>query len=317
MYYRTHAFCKILILIIIVLGIVIPANGNMQEDVTNSIADGIDLALIRLTNGFVNSAVANEYGVGEGYNNSNIALDAIFSIATYTPNPFEMPVLAEMRADMKSFFFDIWWILILIAMITFGFLFIFSIDSFSSIYDATGFDAGKQLKLLLLIIIGGLLIVMFEMAFVWITLLICDEFSKAVMMGSLNAIAISPDNVVLYVIMGFAYGALWLCFEYRALVIMFFSVISFVFGAMLLYPPTSNWSWKAHLYFIQIVFFQFAIVLWYCFCIILISSSPGPKGSIYIIMVLVSIYMSYKFIFKLDFIRMAGQVTRIVLIKKL
>lgn len=172
-------------------------------------------------------------------------------------------------------------------------------------------------KRISLVLVGGVFVLILENAFVWCALVLCSDLSRSFMVSSFNAIAFTPSNIVLYSIMSFAYGCLFLCFEYRSAIIMFFFATSFIFGVFLFVPAVAGFAWKAHLYFIQLVFYQLAIIIWYTFCIVVLDMFYFNSSSYYIIMVLVSVWLSYRFIFHLDFVRGAGLIGRIVLFKKL
>lgn len=294
-------------------------SGGLSEDVATSFKEGLDRFVIGLVDSFLETTISDEYGTGEG----SIALDAVFSFGTYTINPFEMEGLQKFKDVMLDLFFDIWEFLLLLTIIIVIVMILFPTDNLASLYNSTGFDSVSGFKTIIFVLIFGIFVLMCESVFIWLVLKVNDEFSKSIILGSFNAVAFTPGNIILYSIMGLAYGLLALCFIYRTFIIMFFFGTSPIFGVMLLFPGTQEFAIKAHMYFIQIVFYQFAIVLWYSFCIFVLDIAG--KGVIayniytgyYLIMVLISVYASYRFIFHLDFVRMGSQITRIVLIKKL
>lgn len=316
MRFSTIRITNLFFCLIVVLSSFGTVSAGISEDIANSFADGMELGLLRLTNSWLDMTVSTEYGTGDP-NNKSVALDAIISIATFTPNPFAMPLLQELQDSFKSVFYDLWWLCFLIVIICVLFAFVFSVHSLSAIHETTGFSTHDGFKKIAMVLIGGVFILILENAFIWCTLVLCSDLSKSIMMGSLNAIAFTPDNLVLYMVMSLAYGLLFLCFSYRTAVIMFFFSTSLLFGVLLFMPSLSNFAWKAHLYFIQLVFYQLAVVLWFTFCIVLLQVFYLDTSSYYIIMVLVSVWLSYRFIFHLDFVRGAGLIGRIVLFKKL
>ena len=291
-------------------------SAGISDDVANSFANGAELTLLRLTNAWLDMTVSTEYGTGDP-NTKSVALDAIVSIATFTPNPFAMPLLQELQDSFKNVFYDLWWLCFLIVIICVLFAFVFSVHSLSAIHETTGFSMHDGFKKISLVLIGGMFVLILENAFVWCALVLCSDLSNSIMIGSLNAIAFTPDNIVLYIIMSGAYGLLFLCFAYRSAVIMFFFSTSFIFGVLLFVPSVSDFAWKGHLYFLQLVFYQLAVILWYTFCIVLLQIFHFDTSSYYIIMVLVSVWLSYRFIFHLDFVKGAAVVGRIALFKKL
>lgn len=316
MRFSTIRITNLFFCIILVLSSFGAVSAGISDDVSTAIANGIELTFLRLTNAWLEMTVSTEYGTGDP-NTKSIALDAIISIATYTPDPFGMPLLQEFQNDMKNVFYDLWWLCFLIVIICVLFALVLSVHSLSAIHETTGFSMHDGFKKIALVLIGGVFVLILENAFIWCVLVLCSDLSKSIMMGSLNAIAFTPDNIVLYIVMSGAYGLLFLCFAYRSAVIMFFFSTSFIFGVLLFVPSLSNFAWKAHLYFIQLVFYQLAVILWYTFCIVLLQIFSLDTSSYYIIMVLVSVWLSYRFIFHLDFVRGAGLIGRIVLFKKL
>ena len=294
-------------------------SGGLGEDVATAFKEGLDRFVIGLVDSFLETTVSDEYGADNG----SIALDAIYSIGTYTINPFEMEGLQEFKDVALDLFFDMWEFILLLTIIIVIVMILFPTDNLASLYNSTGFDSISGFKTIIFILIFGIFVLMCESMFIWLVLKVNDEFSKSIIVGSLNAVAFTPDNIVLYSIMGLAYGLLALCFIYRTFIIMFFFSTSPIFGAMLLFPGTQEFAIKAHMYFIQIVFYQFAIVVWYSFCILILDITDNNMvvdnsyTGYYLIMVLVSVYASYRFIFHLDFVRMGSQITRIALIKKL
>ena len=316
MSWNTKRITNLFFCLILVLSSFSVATAGISDDVANAFADGVELALLRLTNAWLEMTVSTEYGTGDP-NNKSIALDAIVSIATFTPNPFAMPKLQELQDNFISVFYDLWWLCFLIVIICVLFALVLSVHSLSAIHENTGFSIHDGFKKIAMVLIGGVFVLILENAFIWCVLVLCSDLSKSIIMSTLNSIAFTPSNIVLYIVMSIAYGLLYLCFAYRTAVIMFFFSTSFIFGALLFVPSLSNFAWKTHLYFIQIVFYQLAVILWYTFCIVLLQITGMNTGGFYLIMVLVSVWLSFRFIFHLDFIRGAGLIGRIALFKKL
>ena len=313
---NTNRITNFLFCLILVLSSFGAVSAGISDDVSTAVANGVELLFLRLTNAWLEMTVSTEYGTGDP-NNKSIALDAIVSIATFTPDPFAMPLLKDLQDSFKDVFFEVWWLSFLLVIICVLFAMVLGVHSHSAIHETTGFSMHDGIKKISMVLIGGVFVLILEMALVLCVLVLCSDLSNSIMMGSLNAIAFTPDNIVLYIVMSGAYGLLSLCFVYRGAVIMFFFTTSFIFGVLLFIPSLSNFAWKVHLYFIQIVFYQLAVVMWYTFCIVLLQISNFDTSGFYIIMVLVSVWLSYRFIFHLDFVRGAGLVGRIVLFKKL
>lgn len=316
MNFNTNRITNLFFCLILVLSSFSVATAGISDDVANAFADGAELTLLRLTNAWLEMTVGTEYGTGDPTTKS-IALNAIVEAATFTYDPFKMPLLKDFQDDMINIFYELWWLCFLIVIIFVLLAMVLGVHSLSAIHENTGFSMHDGFKKISLVLIGGVFVLILENAFVWCALSLCSDLSTSMMYPSLNAIAFTPSNIVLYIIMSFAYGLLYLCFAYRTAVIMFFFATSFIFGIFLFVPSLAGFAWKVHLYFIQLVFYQLAVVLWYTFCIVLLGIVNLDTSSYYIIMVLVSVWLSYRFIFHLDFVRGAALVGRIVLFKKL
>lgn len=308
-----------LFLIVVLLLCVGPAQAGLIEDeVSTAISTGIASFFVDLTDQFINMSVSSSYGMeGMEGNPGNVGLDAIFTIATFTPDPFEMPLVIKMRTMATGVFFDVWWLIIIFMLIGALVVCVMPLGAIIQVNDSLGYDFLYALKMAFGVIIGGIFVLMLEMAFVWVCLVVNKDITAAIMMGSLNAIASSPDNWVLYCVMGIAYALLYLCFVYRAIVITMFAGLAPLIGLATIFPPTSNIGWNLHMYFIQMVFYQMIVVLWYSCCVIIVSAMPQFQDAIYQIMVFISIWISYKFLFRIDFVRGAATIGRLALYKKL
>ena len=166
-----------------------------------------------------------------------------------------------------------------------------SVPAAAKLNDALGFNLGTGINKLLFACAAGIFVFAFEICFLWVVLSVNDELSKAVILPSLNAVAFDPENLLLYMFLGLAYGVLMLCFYFRTLIILFWAGFGVLIGLLLIPKKTQDWALNAHYYLIQIVFYQFAIVAWYSFCIILIQGVPLEMQKVmYLIMVVVSVY---------------------------
>lgn len=309
---------RLLFLITVLLMSMGPAQADYIEDeVSGAFSKGISLFFVDLTDQFVNMTVSS-YGI-EGIKSDikQVGLDGILAIATFTPNPFKMEAVQELRVMATNTFFDVWWLLFLVMLIGALVVFVMPLGAIVQVNDMVGYDFLYAIKMAYCLLIGGIFVLMLEVTFVWVCLVINEEITASIMMGSLNAIAGNPTNWVLYCVMGIAYALLYLCFVFRAVVITMFAGLAPLIGLLTIFPPTANMGWNLHMYFIQMVFYQLIVVLWYTCCVILASAMPEFQDAIYQIMVFVSIWLSYRFIFHLDFVKGAGSVLKIVAYKKL
>ena len=316
MSFNTNRITNLFFCLILILSSFSVATAGISEDVANAFANGGKLFFMDLTDSFVNMTVSSSYGI-DGAKGENIGLDAIFAIATFTPNPLKMDAVLELKEIATGVFFDVWWLLFLVLLVSALVVFVMPLGAIAQVNDIFGCDFSYAIKMAFYLLIGGIFVLILELTFIWCCLVINEEITSSIMMGSLNAIVSTPDNWVLYCVMGIAYALLFLCFVFRAVVITMFTGLSPLIGLLAIFPPTSNIGCNLHMYFIQMVFYQMVVVLWYGCCVILASAMPQFQDAIYQIMVFVSIWLSYRFIFHLDFVRSAGLIGRIVLFKKL
>lgn len=282
---------------------------SIYDEVSNSISLGIESFIRGLVDDIVGLSVSTTGTTGT---NEGVGVDLIYSVATFTPNPYASSQVHYLKSIANDIFFEALIYIFMFATIGALIHYVFP-QAAVQINESIGFSMGTGIKKLLAVCAGGIGIFAFESCFLWLVLSINDEMSKNIILPSLNAVSFNPENLVLYTILGLAYGILMLCFYYRGLIILFWAAIGVVVGILLLPSKTQTWAINAHYYLIQIVFYQFAIVAWYSFCIILIQGMPlDMQRGMYVIMVFVSIYASYKFIFGINIITAAGKAVRYV-----
>lgn len=282
---------------------------SIYDEVSNSISLGIESFIRGLVDDIVGLSVSTTGTTGT---NEGFGVDLIYSVATFTPNPFLYSPVNYLKDLANDIYFEALFFIFSLAFVGALIHYVFP-QAAVQINESIGFSMGTGIKKLLAVCAGGIGIFAFESCFLWLVLSINDELSKAIILPSLNAISFDPENLVLYTILGLAYGILMLCFYFRTLIILFWAAIGVLVGILLLPSKTQTWAINAHYYLIQMVFYQFVIVAWYSFCIILIQGVPVEMQKVmYVIMVFVSIYASYKFIFGINIITAAGKAVKYV-----
>ncbi len=275
--------------------------------VADAIEEGLNNFLKGLTNDIIRISTSTTNSTSP---TGTAGMDLIYEVATYTPNPFTFSPVIALKSFAEDVFFEALAFILILAVISF-IIHRMTVPQAASIRNLTGINLGSGINKVLFVVVGGIGIFAFESAFLWMVLLINDELSKAIILPSLNAIAMSPDNLFLYIFLGVSYSFLMFCFYFRTLIILFWAAFGIIIGALMLIPKTQNWAVNAHYYLIQMVFMQFAIVAWYSFCIVIIKGCPEEmQNACYLMMVLVSMYFSYKFIFGIDIIKTAGKVVK-------
>jgi hypothetical protein len=300
-------FAGILTALILLINPATAAIGGIFDDISASIASGIEQFIRGLVDDFVGISVSS---TSASMPTGSIGLDTIYSAATFTPNPYAFGPVQVLRKTAEDVYFEVFGFILILTVIAFV-VHRMSITHAAALNTATGVNIGSGFNKLVFACAAGFGIFIFESVFLWMFLLINDELSKIIMLPSLNAIAFTPDNLSLYVMMGFAYGILQFCFYYRILIIMFWAAFGIVIGILIIPQKTQDWALNAHYYLIQIIFFQFAMIAWYTFCIVIIQACPvDMRGALYVIMVLASIYFAYKFIFGVNIIKAAGRAVK-------
>jgi hypothetical protein len=301
---------RYLIIALILLTLVSPVQaGVIYDEVSSSISAGIETFIRGLVDDIVSISVSS---TNSTQMNQNVGVDLIYSVATFTPNPFSYGPIFELKRISEDVYFEALGFMMMLTAISAALHYV-SVPAAAKLNEALGLNLGAGINKLLFACAAGIFIFAFEMCFLWVVLSVNDELSKAVILPSLNAIAFNPENLLLYVFLGLAYGVLMLCFYFRTLIILFWAGFGVLIGLLLIPKKTQDWALNAHYYLIQIVFYQFAIVAWYSFCIILIQGVPFEMQKVmYLIMVLVSVYFSYKFIFGINIIKSAGKAAKYV-----
>lgn len=297
--------CVILV-ILIIAGIAYPVGAGMGDSAKIAVAEGAELFCI-MTADKIFAMSFSGYDHSEGVN----TIGLIYNIASYTPDPMKFEITQDFIAFSKEIFKRFYPLLLMVAFIA-ALVTHYKTDALQQIEKLTGINIGKKSNILSKKAINGIYVIVFMYAFIFIILKLNDMLTKAVMTSVLETVSPTPDNYVLYFIMAIAYLILGFFFSIRILVIFLFCGFAYLIGIALLIDYTNEAATKVCAYFVQTVFFQFIIVLYFSACILIIKAIVNPSDTqglltMYTVMLIGGIYLSIKLMFGTQVIRWAGK----------
>jgi hypothetical protein len=192
----TDVMRRYLIIALILLTLVSPVQaGVIYDEVSSSISAGIETFIRGLVDDIVSISVSS---TNSTQMNQNAGVDLIYSVATFTPNPFSYGPIFELKRISEDVYFEALGFLMMLTAISAALNYV-SVPAAAKLNEALGFNVGAGINKLLFACVAGIFIFAFEMCFLWVVLSVNDELSKAVILPSLNAIAFNPENLLLYV----------------------------------------------------------------------------------------------------------------------
>lgn len=281
------------------------ASAGMSDDAATAISAGIEAFLINMADMMFSTefgGYANEAGYGPiGY---------IYNIASYTYNPFSFVITDDLIDYSKSVFKASYPILLLGAAIA-TLVLHYRSDVLSKLEQLTGVKVGRGANILSQKALGGVAVAVFTYIFIFFVLELNNILTKSVLISIIDVISPTPDNVLLYLMMGFGYILLGFFFTIRTLVIFLFCGFAYLVGLGLLIDFTHETCMKICAYFVQCVFFQFIMVIYFSACIMIIKAIvpavnvPG-QTNMYLVMILGGVYLAIKLMLGTKVIRFVG-----------
>lgn len=297
--------CVILV-ILIMISIMHTASAGLGDGAKIAIAEGVELFCINAADKIFAMSFS-------GYDNTHgtNTVGTIYNIASYTPDPMKFEVTQDFIAFSKSIFARFYPLILMFAFIA-ALITHYKTDALQQIEKLTGVNIGKKSNILSKKSINGIYIIVFMYAFIFIILKFNDMLTKAVMTSILETVSPTPDNFILYFIMAISYLVLGFFFSIRILVIFLFCGFAYLVGIALLIDYTNEAATNVCAYFVQTVFFQFIVVLYFSACILIIKAIVNPmdydgQQIMYTVMLLGGIYISIKLMFGTKVIRWAGK----------
>jgi hypothetical protein len=248
----------LLYLITILLLLLPAACAGGPDIIANGVTSGLTDWITDLSDSMMSTAVS--------YQNESAMIDnpitgGIFFVASYTYDPYQnesVRTMIEISALIWFFF-----------MVIYAFAGYILINIKNScphgsqaIAYITGINTESGMNQYIQNILLGLGILLFSHAAIYITLLLNTILTKLVMLDILASIAPTPDNIVLYFMMGVSYLLMSFFFWIRFFTINLFAGFALAIGvAYILSNFTRRISVWCMKFFISMVFMQFIIVL--------------------------------------------------------
>jgi len=275
-----------------------------------------DAASTAISNGMENFCISvadNIFSMSfSGYDDSadNGTVGYIYNVASYTLDPMKFEITQDFIEFSKSIFKESYSILLLFAFIT-VLLTHYKTNALQQIEQITGVKIGSKSNVLASKAIDGIIVAVFMYIFIYLVFTLNNILTKAVMISILDVIAPSPDNFILYLIMAVCYLVMGIFFSLRTLILFLFCGFALIIGFCLLIDFTKESAIGLCAYFVQTVFFQFFIVLYFSACILIIKTVTASlyasgEETMYMVMLLGGIYIAVRMMFGTKVIRWVG-----------
>ena len=280
-------------------------SAGLSDSASTAISNGIENFFVSLADSIFDMSFS---GFDDTEGNGTVGY--IYNIASYTPNPFESPVVQDLINWSKSIFASAYPILLLCAFIA-VLLTHYKTGALQQIEQITGVKVGTKSNMLARKAIDGIIVAMFMYIFIYFVLTLNDILTKSVMGGIIDSVAPTPDNIILYIMMAICYLFMWIFFILRILVLYLFCGFALVIGFCLLIDFTKETAISICTYFVQIVFFQFITVLYFATCVLIIKEVTHPldiycQRMMYTVMLLGGVYIAIKMMFGTKVIKWVG-----------
>lgn len=274
-----------------------------------------DAASTAITNGMENffiSAADNIFKMSfSGYDDSaqNGTVGYIYNIASYTLDPMKFEITQDFISFSKSIFQAAYPILLLCAFMA-VLLTHYKTSALQTFEQVTGVHIGNKSNILARKAIDGIIVAVFMYIFIYFVFTLNNILTKAVMINIIDVISPSPDNFILYFMMALSYLFMGIFFSLRTLILFLFCGFALLIGFCLLIDFTKESAIGICAYFVQTVFFQFFIVLYFSACIIIIKTvtqgHPDNEMFMYFVMLLGGVYIAIRMMFGTKVIRWVG-----------
>lgn len=281
------------------------ASAGLSESASTAISNGIENFFVSLADSIFDMSFS---GFDDTEGNGTVGY--IYNIASYTPNPFESPVVQDLINWSKSIFASAYPILLLCAFIA-ALLSHYNATALQKIEQITGVHVGNKSNILARKAIDGIIVAMFMYIFIYFVLTLNDILTKAAMGGIIDSVAPSPDNIILYFMMAICYLFMGFFFSLRILVLYLFCGFALVIGFCLLIDFTKETAISICTYFVQIVFFQFITVAYFAVSVLIIKEVTNPldingQMMMYTVMLLGGVFIAVKMMFGTKVIKWVG-----------
>src|SRR5665811_1035452 len=261
---------NVLLVVLLLIGLSAPA---MAADPIEALKEGVSGGI----QAFFVSAADSVYAWGEDTNETDQVKDergytvgSVFKIAAYKHDPYESTTVQEMRkrtAVIGVFIFLIY-VFYGASCVNLSACGMGSIERAQYVISQTPFSEYKNI---LLKTFAAIFFVHYIFKFI---LLFNAAATYQVMYSVLDSIGLSPDHWVMYCMMSVCYGAEFIFFAMRILLIDLLAGSDILIGALYSFTFTREFSIEAVKYFGRIVLLQLIIVILTAFGISIIGNSP-------------------------------------------
>jgi len=281
------------------------ASAGLSDAASTAISNGMENFCISIADNIFDMSFS-------GYDDSadNGTVGYIYNIASYTADPMKFDITHDFIAFSKSIFKESYSILLLCAFIA-VLLTHYKTNALQSLEQITGVKVGSKSNILARKAIDGIIVAVFMYIFIYFVFTLNNILTKAVMINIIDVVSPSPDNFILYLMMAISYLVMGIFFSLRTLILFLFCGFALIIGFCLLIDFTKESAIGLCAYFVQTVFFQFFIVLYFSACILIIKTVTAPiyasgEETMYMIMLLGGVYIAIKMMFGTKVIRWVG-----------
>jgi len=301
------------LLLIVLLSLLVPV-GTCENTAAKTIFNAASGAISNGIEAFFISAADSMFEMSfSGFDNSAGlgTVGLVYNAASYTPNPMDAEITQDFIEFSKTIFKSMYPILLLCAFIAL-LLTHYQTGVLRRLEEITGVNVGTKSNILATKALHGIIVAVFMYMFIFLIFKLNDVLTKAVMIQIIDVISPTPDNFILYFMMGVSWLCMGFFFSIRILILYLFCGFAFIIGLCLLIDYTKDTAAGLCAYFVQIVYFQFFTVLYYSACILIIKEVTSPtypagEQTMYVVMIIGGVYIAVKMMFGTKVIRIVGR----------
>ena len=297
---------RVVVCLLILCILISPASAGLTDSAAEAVSKGLE--------NFFNSASDAIFDMSfSGYDDAagNGTIGYIYNVASYTPNPSDYPLTNKFRTFSEIVYAAGYPVLLLAAFII---LLVthYRADFIQKLAQITGINIASKSNILAKKALDGIIIAVFMYVGIYFILLLNDALTKAVMLETLDSITPIYSNFILYFMMAIAYLIMGFFFSARILIIFLFYSFALLIGFCLLIDHTKSAACGLCAYFVQTVFFQFIIVLYFSASIMIIQTivdplNPSGQMVMYTVMLIGGVLLAIKLMLGTGVIKRVGK----------
>ena len=240
-------------LILFIIAILLTVGVSSAElDAADAGAGMIESGINRFIIGIADDLYDCGVGIFDTVEGDDAASKAIFSIATYTYDPFESEAVKGMQ-ELSAILF----LVMMTLYIFIGAIGVVVSRFIPNLTPALTFVMGKSAHgNYISNLATGMIVAIFTYTGIKFVLTFNYIITHLIIVDVLETVAPSVDNVIMYLMMAVCYFFMNVFFAWRMLVIGVVTSFALIFGVMLVYDSTKNIARGIFSYFISMVFLQ-------------------------------------------------------------